>query len=279
MKRREFKDFPMPQIAVHGHDVHYRDEGSSVPLLLGHCSTGSSGQWRELFKLMAGRHRLVAPDHIGYGRTAAYSGGIPLMELEIAIIETLMRSIGEPVHLVGHSYGGSLLARAAVRRPEQARSLTLVEPTLFYLLAPFGRAPEHAELTAVADRFIRYVEAGDADEAARGFIEYWVRPGAYDAMDEKLREAVRAGMTKLAVEWGAAFEPYGATPEALSALNMPIHLIGASRTTPSARAVMDVLRGLWPKAAYAEIGGAGHMSPVTHANAVNEIIDTFVSKV
>jgi pimeloyl-ACP methyl ester carboxylesterase len=98
-------------------------------------------------------------------------------------------------------------------------------------------------------------------------------------MDDRLRDVVKAGMTKLAVEWPAAFEPYRATPEALSALNMPIQLIGASRTTPAARAVMDVLRGLWPKAAYAEIGGAGHMSPVTHANAVNEIIDAFVSKI
>jgi pimeloyl-ACP methyl ester carboxylesterase len=42
---------------------------------------------------------------------------------------------------------------------------------------------------------------------------------------------------------------------------------------------MDVLRGLWPKAACAEIAGAGHMSPVTHASAVNEIIDAFVSKI
>jgi pimeloyl-ACP methyl ester carboxylesterase len=270
---------PMAQIAVHGHDVNYRDEGSGIAVLLGHSSTGSSGQWRELIKRMSSRYRLVAPDHIGYGRTAAYSGGIPLMELEIAVVEMLMRSIAQPVHLVGHSFGGSVFARAAVRMPEQVRSLTLVEPTLFYLLAPSGRAPEHDEIKAVADRVIRYVDEGDADEAARGFIEYWVGPGAYDSMDDRLREGVRAGMTKLAVEWPAAFEPYRATPGALSALNMPIQLIGASRTTPAARAVMDVLRGLWPKAAYAEIGGAGHMSPVTHANTVNEIIDTFVSKI
>jgi pimeloyl-ACP methyl ester carboxylesterase len=200
------------------------------------------------------------------------------MEVEIAIIEALMRLIGQPVHLVGHSFGGSLLAHAAVRMPEQVRSLTLVEPTLFYLLAPSGRTSEYSEIKGVADRVIRYVGANDTDEAARGFIEYWVSPGAYDAMGERLREAVRVGMTKLAVEWPTAFEPYGAEAEALSALKIPIQLIAGSRTTPAARAVMDVLRGLWPRAAYAEIEGAGHMSPVTHANAVNEIIDEFVSK-
>ena len=82
----------MPQAVVHGLEVYYRDEGEGIPVVLGHSSTGSGGQWRELFKLMAGRYRLIAPDHVGYGRTAAYGGGIPLMEVEIGIVEALALS-------------------------------------------------------------------------------------------------------------------------------------------------------------------------------------------
>jgi pimeloyl-ACP methyl ester carboxylesterase len=245
-------------------------------VVLGHSSTGSGGQWRELFKRMSGRYRLIAPDHTGYGRTPAYSGDIPLMEQEIAIVEALVRLMAQPVHFVGHSFGGSVLARAAVRMPEQVRSLTLIEPALFYLLAPAGRASEHAEIRAVADRVIRYVAENDSAEAARGFIAYWVGPGAYDTMDDRVREAVRASMAKLPAEWPAGFEAYGATAEALSALEMPLQLIAGSRTTPAARAVMEELRSLCPRAAYAEIAGAAHMGPVTHAEAVNEIIDTFI---
>ena len=266
----------MPQISVRGLNAYYRDEGTGVPVVLGHSSTGSGGQWRELFKRMSGRYRLIAPDHTGYGRTPAYSGDIPLMEEEIAIVELLVRLTSQPVHFVGHSFGGSVLARAAVRMPEQVRSLTLIEPTLFYLLAPSGRACEHAEIKSVADRVIHYVDANDSAEAARGFIDYWVCPGAYQAMSDRQREVATACMAKLCVEWPAAFEPYGATAEALSALEMPVQLIAGSRTTPAARAVMEELRSLCPRAAYAEIEGAGHMGPVTHAEAVNEIIDTFV---
>jgi pimeloyl-ACP methyl ester carboxylesterase len=97
-------------------------------------------------------------------------------------------------------------------------------------------------------------------------------------MDDRLREAVRAGMAKLSVEWPAAFEPYGATAEAVSALEMRLQLIAGSRTTLAARAVMQELRSLCPWAAYAEIEGAGHIGPVTHAEAVNEIIDTFIGR-
>ena len=58
---------------------------------------------------------------------------------------------------------------------------------------------------------------------------------------------------------------------------MSIQLIAGSRTTPAAKAVVEVLRSLWPGASYAEIEGAGHMARITHADRVNEVIDTFVS--
>ena len=199
------------------------------------------------------------------------------MEQEIAIIEALLRQISEPAHFVGHSYGGTILARTAVRRPDQVRSLTLVEPTLFYLPAASGKVSEHAEIRGVVDRVVHYVSHNNNTEAARGFIDYWIGPGAYDAMDDRQREGVQAGMAKRLVEWPAAFVPYGATDDALSALQMPVQLIEGSRTTPAARAVIEILRLLWPRASYAKIDGAGHMSPLTHAEAVNQVIDRFIS--
>ena len=38
----------MPQVTVHDVDVFYRDEGAGPAIILGHSSTGSSGQWRGL---------------------------------------------------------------------------------------------------------------------------------------------------------------------------------------------------------------------------------------
>jgi hypothetical protein len=69
-----------------------------------------------------------------------------------------------------------VLTRAAVRMPGHVRSLTLIEPSLFYLLASAERVSEYAEIRAVADRVIRYVNENDTTEAARGFIDYWVGP-------------------------------------------------------------------------------------------------------
>ena len=268
----------MPRINVLGIDVFYRDEGVGPTVVLGHSSTGGSGQWRSLFARLQNRYRLIAPDHVGYGQTAPYPGGSPLVEHELAIINSLVHAVGEPLHLVGHSYGGTLMARTAVRVSERVQTLVLIEPGLFYLLAATRKTAAHQEIFDQVHRVIRYVDAGDPEEAARGFIDYWAGAGTYEAMDERVRTPVTAGMAKLRDEWPSAFEASGATLEALAGLRMPIQLIAGSQTTAAAKGVIDVLHSIWPAAEYAEITGAGHMSPLTHAELVNDVIVRFLEK-
>ena len=267
----------MPRVSVHGVDVFFRDEGQGESIVFGHCSTGSSGQWRVLIEQLVESHRLLAPDHLGYGRTGAYPGNLPLMDHEIAVIEALLSLTAGPAHFVGHSFGGSVLARAAVRMPQRVRSLTLIEPILFYLLEANGKHDEHAEIRAVADRVIRYVDAGDPEEAARGFLGYWSGPSGYEEMTDELQASVTKGMVKVRDEWGSAFEPCGAAIETLGELRIPIQLIAGTKTTAAAAAVMGILREIWPMAGYAEIPGAGHMAPVSHASLVNPIIEEFLT--
>ena len=266
----------MPQLSVHGVDVFFRDEGQGEPVILGHSSTGSSGQWHDLIMQLASGHRSLAPDHLGYGRTGAYTGRLPLIDHEIAVIEALLRLVDGPAHFVGHSFGGSVLARTAIRMPDRVKSLTLIEPILFYLLKEHGNLTAYAEIRAVADRAVRYVEAGNSEEAARGFINYWIGPHAYESMSDELQASVAKGMAKVRFEWGAAFDPRGATIAQLSALPFPIQLIAGAKTTAAAAGVTHLLKEIWPNARYAEIEGAGHMAPITHASLVNPIIEEFI---
>lgn len=268
----------MPYLSVCGLEFFYRDEGKGSPIILGHSSTGSSGQWRGLSNRLACRYRLIAPDHIGCGRTAHYSGQLSLMEQEISITLRLVELAGAPVHLVGHSYGGSILARAALRLPGRVRSLALIEPTLFYLLRPAGKETEHIEIEAVADHVIHFATADNYEEAARGFIDYWVCPGAYATMDERLRTSIMGSIPALVMECPTSFEPSGATYDALARLDVPILLINGSNTTAAARGVVDILHKLWPDAPMIGIPNAGHMAPITHADQVNSVLEMFVDK-
>ena len=103
--------------------LHVHRWGSGPPVVLVHgILLGGREAWigqRRLTK----RWTLLAPDRPGHGRSPRARQDF---ETEAPLIADQL--LGEPVHLVGHSYGAIIAVLAAVRRPENVRSLTVIEP-------------------------------------------------------------------------------------------------------------------------------------------------------
>lgn len=268
----------MPTLRVNGIEVAYRDEGRGQTVVLAHSSSSFGGQWRALIELLCGRYRVLAPDLIGYGATGAWpEGRDDLLADEIAIVEAMVALGRAPAHLVGHSYGGGICARAALRRPANTRSLTVIEPVMFHLLGEPDDRAAYAEIRKVFEDVSRRVAEGRADAAAEGFLGYWVGPGAYAALPPERRDFVRDSMVKLALEWPFCIDRGGPTRRDLAGLGTPTLVLKGSETTRAAAAVVDILRACLPNHTSAEVAGAGHMSPVTHAPAVNALIEAHIA--
>ena len=58
-----------------------------------------------------------------------------------------------------------------------------------------------------------------------------------------------------------------------AALDRPTLLVRGTNTTVAAAAVVDCLHRILPNHRLCEIEGARHMSPLTHADAVNALIE------
>jgi pimeloyl-ACP methyl ester carboxylesterase len=69
------------------------------------------------------RWTLLAPDRIGHGDSPA---GRSDFEVDARLVAEQL--LDQPVHLLGNSYGGIVSMLAAVQRPANIRSLTVVEP-------------------------------------------------------------------------------------------------------------------------------------------------------
>ena len=110
---------------------------SYAPVLALHCSLGSSAQWRSLARAMPER-TVIATDLMGYGDAPfpAHEESFSLDHEVDAIERELLRSgIGtRPLHLVGHSYGGAVAFRFALRNPDRVKSIALFEPVTIWLL-------------------------------------------------------------------------------------------------------------------------------------------------
>ncbi|MGQ9687550.1 MAG: alpha/beta fold hydrolase [Desulfobaccales bacterium] len=124
-------------------DWYVAEAGQGFPLVLLHGLGASSFSWRENIGPLSWRHRLLAPDLPGHGRTPA--AAVPDFRLETLsgeIVRLLNRRGVDRAALVGNSLGGSLALLLARDHSERFPILVLLAPavclkrppTLFYPL-------------------------------------------------------------------------------------------------------------------------------------------------
>lgn len=137
--------------------------GRGVPAVLVHGSlTTGEENWEGQRPLASAGYRLVVPNRRGYGDSPNAGGEDFLRDGE-----DIAGLLGDPAHLVGHSYGGLVALVAAHRRPEGVLSLTLIEPPVFGLCSEH---PAVASLVVEARDLWAQVELTD-----RQFLEAFLR--------------------------------------------------------------------------------------------------------
>ena len=242
-----------------------------------HSSTGSSAQWRDLQGALAQRWEVLSPDLYGHGRSPAWPEDVAsTLHVDADAVAALAGIASRPVHLVGHSYGGAVALRIALRHPQRVRSLTLYEPVVFGMLKELAPAdPALGEIEEVAASVASLVRAGCLGDAGRVFCGYWGGARAWGQMTDEQRQAVAMRMPAVPRHFDACF---GARWDArlLQHLRMPVLLMHGSATRASARRVADLLAGALPQVQRVEFGGAGHLGPLTHRETVTRWMLTHI---
>jgi pimeloyl-ACP methyl ester carboxylesterase len=110
---------------VKGVRMRYFVGGEGPPLVLVHGLGGAASNWTELVPLLARRHRLLVPDLPGHGGSSALpavSGLEPFAD-RVALVAEREGMLPAPV--VGHSLGGMIVLRLALRRPADVQAIVL----------------------------------------------------------------------------------------------------------------------------------------------------------
>jgi pimeloyl-ACP methyl ester carboxylesterase len=232
--------------------------------LLVHSGGFTSRQWRKLAEALAPSYNVLAPDLLGYGESGPWPAGQPFhFEQDLAFLETL---IDEPVHVVGHSYGGFLALKLALARPDLVRSIAAYEPVAFGILDETERQP----LYQVRQQW--EPDASGADEAwLAGFVDWWNGPGAWTRLPEETRGAFRSMGWKVFQEviTLAADRTDAATYATITA---PTLVLGGANSPLTERQVVEKLGAALPHATAHIFPDLGHMGPVSHARLVNAAI-------
>ena len=104
-----------------GARLRYLVAGEGEPLLLVHGLGGSAANWLALAPLLLPGRRLIVPDLPGHGG----SDPLPAAASLTAYADSLAALLDGPAAVVGHSLGGAIALRLAIRRSRLVSALVL----------------------------------------------------------------------------------------------------------------------------------------------------------
>ena len=117
----------MPVLSEGGWNIDYIEAGKGPPVLLIHSSVSGNQQWRSLTEALKDRHRVLAVNLFGYGDTTPWpENAVQTLADHSDLVLALCSNSRGPVFIVGHSFGGSVALKAALRLGHKVAGLVLL---------------------------------------------------------------------------------------------------------------------------------------------------------
>jgi len=268
----------MPGAVLAGSQAWWREQGQGArEMLFLHCSLAHSGAWKGVLDQLDDLAHMRAMDLPGHGRSGPRDPSRSWQRQSADMAIALIEKGGQPVDLVGHSFGATVCLRIAHDRPDLARSLTLIEPVFFSAARDAGR-PEFAAHLVENAAVYELLDKGDLEGAARAFTKLWGGGVPWEMLPVEQRQymtdrisIVREGGDSVLGE-GPDYIPL----ERIRQMDLPVLLIDGERTDPIIHAVQETLQENFPDVRRVTVAGAGHMVPITHPREVANAVRAFL---
>ncbi len=117
--------FEVRSATLRGVRLRYFVGGQGSPVVLVHGLGGGASNWVELAPALARRHRVLVPDLPGHGGSSPLPAAPTLTPFADAVAWLAGREGMAPAAIVGHSFGGPVALRVALRNPGVVDALVL----------------------------------------------------------------------------------------------------------------------------------------------------------
>jgi pimeloyl-ACP methyl ester carboxylesterase len=268
----------MSILSWRGLDVDYTDDGQGPAVILIHGGASNYRQWEPLIDQLKDRYRVLAVNLRSTGKTSTWPVGTPQpLSAQTTLIEALADLVGEPVSLVGHSWGGTIAMKLVQTTDVPVDKMVLIEPNPFFILNREGYEDGKADLDMMAEPFKRLAAAERWSDVGGLFIDYWFGTGSFDAMGEKRQASIVAMLPEMQDAWeGLQDDP--AEVETWSDIADRTLLITSADTRLSVKRIRDQMRDHLPGLTCIETPEGGHMAAVSRPDLVNPDIIRFLDQ-
>lgn len=257
----------------HGRQISAIRSGKGPLVVLLPPGASSASAWRKVSEVLSPRWECLAVNPSGYGETEAFSSDRPMtLADEAAAVQALLADHRDPVHLVGHSYGGAMAIQLALTDASRFSSLTLIEPAAYPLLSQAGEKVLSDEIEAINRSFIDRVHAGNEATAFEDYFNFYNgTPGAWSRLPDAVRERLLTVAKPVAAAL-TAVHAWDCDLNLLRSLSIPTLVVSGAQTDRAHAVLTEVVAKCIPGARLEIIPDAGHMSSLTHPHEFAELV-------
>jgi pimeloyl-ACP methyl ester carboxylesterase len=241
----------MEAISEDGTSIACWRTGSGRPLVVVHGTTADHTRWAGVLPELERRFTVYAVDRRGRGGSGdstAYA-----VEREFEDVAAVVEAIGEPVSLLGHSYG-AICALEACLLTDRVRRLIVYEPPI-----PTG-APLYPP--GAPERIQALVDAGDPEAGLEVFMREVVRMPASELEVYRRLPAwpVRVALAPTIPRELVLDRTYAFRPERFASFSVPTLLLVGGDSSPPFRQPVDLLAATLPDNRVAVLPGQRHVA-------------------
>lgn len=117
-------------VEIDGMQVHYRDEGKGMPIVLIHGTAASLHTWDEWTKELKKNYRVIRLDIPAFGLTGPH----PMRDYSIGNYATFLDKFltqlrVDSLYIAGNSLGGNIAWYYAAKHPTKVKKMVLIDPS------------------------------------------------------------------------------------------------------------------------------------------------------
>lgn len=287
-----------------GFKMHYVDEGAGDPIVLVHGFPTWSYLYRNYIPVLSDKYRVIAPDHMGYGKSDSPQGRDYTFGGHGENFEKLMLDLDlRDITLVLHDIGGPIAAGFAYRHHDRIKRIVIqntvmlgIDPEFELGVLAGGEENQAPYLLWIAERhaqgqFVNLYDNIDTTihalfaglplitktawtpQLAEAYQAPW-RDKAHRAAAEQMARAVYVPL----IEGQGVSNFYFPTPEEVAAIKeKPAFMVcGMRDVAVMPQATIKIFKHQHPGKPVVELPDTGHFSPEDSGEAIAAMIDLFI---
>jgi pimeloyl-ACP methyl ester carboxylesterase len=265
-------------VQVNGYDMAYVERGSGDVVILVHGAGVDYRYWSGQMEPFSAKYRTIAVSLRRYYPEPWRGEGDFSLNQQVADLAAFIKRLNAgPVHLVGHSRGGTVALYTTSKIPGMVRTLTFAEGgtgmPAFSTTDPVLVERRDTALRTMTEK----LKKGDTEAGLEIFIDLVSGPGAWKTISDGTKNSLRANAWTLAAaeKDTPTWAPF--TCEDARRLNVPVLLLEGESTPGNFKAALDKVQACLPRNTRDVVKNSSHGTPRANSQGFNAAVMTFIA--